>query len=129
MDIQPIFRCAVGMDIHLAIIHVCVILQEPGCEPAVYRRQFGAFQRDRRAMAEWIAGFAPDTVVMESTGIYWKSPYAALEQVGIRALVVNAQHVKKVPGRKTVTPDAEWLAMLARAGRLAGQLHPAETLA
>ena len=35
MDIQPIFRCAVGMDIHLAIIHVCVILQEPGCEPAV----------------------------------------------------------------------------------------------
>ena len=129
MDIQPIFRCAVGMDIHLAIIHVCVILQEPGCEPVVYRRQFGAFQRDRRAMAEWVAGFAPDTVVMESTGIYWKSPYAALERVGIRALVVNAQHVKKVPGRKTDTNDAEWLAMLARTGRLARQFHPARTLA
>ena len=42
-------------------------------------------------MAEWIGGFAPDTVVMESTGIYWKSPYAALEKVGIRARVVNAQ--------------------------------------
>jgi transposase len=111
MDIQPIFRCAVGMDVHLAVIHVGVILQEPGCEPAVYRRRFGAFQRDRRAMAEWIAGFAPDTGVMESTGIYWKSPYAALEQVGIRALVVNAQHVQKVPGRKTDTSDAEWLAM------------------
>ena len=128
MDIQPIFRCAVGMDIHLAIIHVCVILQEPGCEPAVYRRQFGAFQRDRRAMAEWIAGFAPDTVVMESTGIYWKSPYAALEQVGIRALVVNAQHVKKVPGRKTDTSDAEWLAMLARAGLLRGSFIPPKPL-
>jgi transposase len=128
MDIQPIFRCAVGMDIHLAIIHVCVILQEPGCEPAVYRRQFGAFQRDRRAMAEWSAGFAPDTVVMESTGIYWKSPYAALEKVGIRARVVNAQHVKKVPGRKTDITDAEWLAMLARAGLLRGSFIPPEKL-
>ena len=128
MDIQPIFRCAVGMDVHLAVIHVGVILQEPGCEPAVYRRQFGAFQRDRRAMAEWIAGFAPDTVVMESTGIYWKSPYAALEQVGIRALVVNAQHVKKVPGRKTDTSDAEWLAMLARAGLLRDSFIPPEPL-
>jgi transposase len=77
MGIQPIFRCAVGMDVHLAVIYVCVILQQAGCEPEVHRRQFGAFQRDRRAMAEWIAGFAPDTVVMESTGIYWKSPYAA----------------------------------------------------
>jgi len=128
MDIQPIFRCAVGMDVHLAVIHVCVILQEAGCEPEVHRRQFGAFQRDRRAMAEWIAGFAPDTVVMESTGIYWKSPYAALEQVGIRALVVNAQHVKKVPGRKTDISDAEWLAMLARAGLLRGSFIPPEKL-
>ena len=128
MDIQPIFRCAVGMDVHLAIIHVCVILQEAGCEPEVHRRQFGAFQRDRRAMAEWIAGFVPDTVVMESTGIYWKSPYAALEKVGIRARVVNAQHVKKVPGRKTDINDAEWLAMLARAGLLRGSFIPPEKL-
>ena len=79
-------------------------------------------------MAEWIAGFAPDTVVMESTGIYWKSPYAALEKVGIRAQVVNAQHVKKVPGRKTDINDAEWLAMLARAGLLRGSFIPPEPL-
>ena len=124
MDIQPIFRCAVGMDVHLSTLSVCVIVAEAGREAAVYRRQFGAFQRDRRALAEWIAGFNPDTVVMESTGIYWKSPYAALEKVGIRALVVNAQHVKKVPGRKTDTSDAEWLAMLARAGLRRGSFIP-----
>ena len=128
MDIQPIFRCAVGMDIPLAIIHLCVILQEPGCESAVYRRQFGTFQRDRRAMAEWSAGFAPHTVVMESTGSDFQSPYAALEQVGIRALVVNAQHVKEVPARKTDTSDAEWLAMLARAGLLRGSFIPPKPL-
>jgi transposase len=50
---------------------------------------------------------------MESTGIYWKSPYAALEAVGIRGQVVNARHVKNVPGRKTDVGDAQWLATLA----------------
>ena len=128
MDIQPIFRCAVGIDIHLALICVCIIIAEPGLEPAVHRREFGGFQRDRRAMADWIASFQPDVVVMESTGIYWKSPYAALEKVGIQAQVVNAQQVKKVPGRKTDTSDAEWLAMLARAGLLRGSFIPPERL-
>lgn len=128
MEIQPLFRCAVGIDIHLALICVCIIVAQPGLEPVVHRREFGGFKRDRRAMAEWIASFRPDIVVMESTGIYWKSPYAALEKVGIQALVVNAQHVKKVPGRKTDTSDAEWLAMLARAGLLRGSFIPPEQL-
>jgi transposase len=75
-------------------------------------------------MAAWVADFRPDVVVMESTGIYWKSPYAALEQVGIRALVVNARHVKRVPGRKTDIADAQWLAILARAGLLTGGFVP-----
>ncbi len=55
-------------------------------------------------------------------------PYAALEKVGIQAQVVNAQQVKKVPGRKTDTGDAEWLAMLARAGLLRGSFIPPERL-
>ena len=128
MDIQPVFRCAVGIDIHLALLCVCIIIAEPGVEPVVHRREFGGFQRDRRAMADWIASFKPDIVVMESTGIYWKSPYAALEKVGIHAQVVNARQVKKVPGRKTDTSDAEWLAMLARAGLLRGSFIPPERL-
>ena len=61
---------------------------------------------------------------MESTGIYWKSPYAALEAVGIAAWVVNARHVKNVPGRKTDVADAQWLATLARAGLLRGSFIP-----
>lgn len=55
-------------------------------------------------------------VVMESTGVYWESPFAALEAAGIVAWVVNARHVKAVPGRKTDMADAQWLATLARAG-------------
>jgi transposase len=128
MDLIPICRCAVGIDIHLNLIEVCVIAENPDGEPQVHRRRFGGFRRERLEMADWIAGFAPDTVVMESTGIYWKSPYVYLERLGIRALVVNAQHVKKVPGRKTDVADAEWLAMLARAGLLRGSFIPPERL-
>lgn len=65
---------------------------------------------------------------MESTGIYWKSPYAALEGVGIRVKVVNARHVKQVPGRKTDVCDAQWLATLARAGLLRGSFVPSAKL-
>jgi transposase len=128
MDIQPIFRCAVGMDVHLASIMVCVIVRDGEGDPQVHLRQFGAFRRDRIAMAQWVASFRPDIVVMESTGIYWKSPYAFLEREGICTLVVNAQHVKKVPGRKTDVSDAEWLAMLARSGLLRGSFIPPEAL-
>ena len=75
-------------------------------------------------MAQWAKGHCPDVVVMESTGIYWKSPYAALESVGIAAWVVNARHVKTVPGRKTDVADAQWLATLARAGLLRPSFIP-----
>jgi transposase len=90
----------------------------------VIERDFGAFKRDRRALAQWAQELAPEVVVMESTGVYWKSPYAALEAVGIQAWVVNARHVKAVPGRKTDVADAQWLATLARAGLLRASFVP-----
>lgn len=128
MDIQPIYRCAVGMDIHLRSVQVCVIYEDANGDAQVQERAFGTFRDDRRTMAEWIAQFNPDVVIMESTGIYWKSPYAALEKAGVRALVVNAQHVKNVPGRKTDVNDAQWLAMLGRSGMLKGSFIPEEAL-
>jgi transposase len=107
---------------------VCAILEEPDGSVRIEQQRFGAFQRDRRALAEWVGARRPDVVVMESTGIYWKSLYAALEAVGIRAVVVNARHVKNVPGRKTDIGDAQWLATLARAGLLRGSFVPPATL-
>jgi transposase len=90
----------------------------------VAKRDFGAFKRDRRALAQWALEVKPEVVVMESTGVYWKSPFAALEAVGIIAWVVNARHVKAVPGRKTDMADAQWLATLARAGLLRASFIP-----
>ncbi|MBU2835225.1 IS110 family transposase, partial [Acidithiobacillus thiooxidans] len=124
MELKPIFQRVIGLDIHQAQVTACAIIGNPDGTVEVERRQFGSFKKDRRALADWCATWQPDAVVMESTGIYWKSPYAALEQVGIRAQVVNARHVKQVPGRKTDVGDAEWLAMLARAGLLRGSFVP-----
>lgn len=100
------------------------LIEEADGSTHIEQRQFGGFKRDRRELADWVASLHPDEVVMESTGIYWKSPYAALEAAGIRAKVVNARHVKNVPGRKTDVGDAHWLAMLARAGLLRGSFVP-----
>ena len=124
MELTPIYKRVIGLDVHQAQITACAIVEGPDGQSKIERRQFGAFKRDRRALADWCAALKPDEVAMESTGIYWKSPYAALEKVGIRAKVVNARHVKRVPGRKTDIADAEWLAILARAGLLRASFVP-----
>lgn len=124
MELIALHKRVIGLDVHQAQITACAIIEEDDGTTRIEQRQFGAFKRDRRALAEWAAALCPDEVVMESTGIYWKSPYAALEMAGIRALVVNARHVKNVPGRKTDVGDAQWLATLARAGLLHGSFIP-----
>jgi transposase len=124
MELVALYKRVIGLDIHQAQITACALIEEPDGSTRIEQRQFGGFKRDRRDLAIWIASLRPDEVVMESTGIYWKSPYAALEATGIRAKVVNARHVKNVPGRKTDVGDAHWLATLARAGLLRGSFVP-----
>lgn len=128
IELTPIFKSAVGLDIHQAKITACAIIEQEDGTYEVIFKEFGGFKRDRRALAIWLETLNPEVVVMESTGIYWKSPFAALEKVGIVALVVNARHVKQVPGRKTDINDAQWLAMLARSGLLNGSFIPPVTL-
>lgn len=124
MELMALHKRVIGLDIHQAQITACALIEEADGSVRIEQRQFGGFKRDRRALAQWAAALHPDLVVMESTGIYWKSPYAALEAVGIQAIVVNARHVKNVPGRKTDVSDAQWLATLARAGLLRGSFVP-----
>lgn len=124
MELVALHKRVIGLDVHQAQISACAIIEEGDGTTRIEQRQFGAFKRDRRALAEWAQALLPDEVVMESTGIYWKSPYAALEAAGIHALVVNARHVKNVPGRKTDVGDAQWLATLARDGLLRGSFIP-----
>ena len=124
MELTTLYKRVVGLDVHQAKITACAISEDGAGNVSVELAEFGGFKRDRKALAQWVAGHRPEVVVMESTGIYWKSPYVALEAVGIAATVVNARHVKTVPGRKTDWADAQWLAMLARAGMLRASFVP-----
>ena len=124
MELKPMHRRVIALDVHQAKITACAVVEHDDGRVEVTKRDFGAFRRDRRALAEWALQIGPEVVVMESTGVYWKSPFAALEAVGIIAWVVNARHVKAVPGRKTDMADAQWLATLARAGLLRASFIP-----
>lgn len=128
MELKPMHRRVIALDVHQAKITACAIVEHDDARVEVTQREFGAFKRDRRELAQWALQLAPEVIVMESTGVYWKSPFAALEAVGLVAWVVNARHVKAVPGRKTDLCDAQWLATLARAGLLRASFIPCADL-
>ena len=121
MDLTPMHKRVIALDVHQAKITACAVIEHDDGRVEVTKRDFGAFKRDRRALAQWALQIRPEVVVMESTGVYWKSPFAARGAVGI---MVNARHVKAVPGRKTDMADAQWLATLARSGLLRASFIP-----
>ena len=126
--LQPLHRRVAGIDVH-RMLHVVTVLVEQA-DGSIERttHQFGGFRRDCRALAAWLAESGVELVVMESTGIYWKSVFAHLERAGIRAWVVNAHFIKHVPGRKTDMADSEWLAVLARFGLVRASFIPPQDL-
>ena len=77
MEMAPIYKRVIGLDAHQAKISACAVIELADGTVTGEHREFGAFKRDRRTLAEWAIAQCPDVVVMESTGIYWKSPYAA----------------------------------------------------
>jgi transposase len=87
-------------------------------------RTFGTMTEDLLELADWLTKEGCTHVAMESTGVYWKPVYNLLEGLGMDLLVVNARHIKAVPGRKTDVADAEWIADLLRHGLLRGSFIP-----
>jgi transposase len=128
MRLPCLHKRVIALDVHHKQVTACALIEEDDGTVRIERRQFGTFKRNRREWAAWVKATCPDEVVMESTGIYWKSIYAAIEAQGILSKVVNARHVKHVPGRKTDVGDEEWLATLARAGLLRGSFVPPANL-
>ncbi len=87
-------------------------------------RPFGCFTADLHAMARWLKACGVTTVAMESTGVYWIPPYQILEEHGFEVKLVNARHVKNVPGRKSDVSDCQWLQRLHTYGLLSGSFRP-----
>lgn len=126
--IEPLVRCCAGLDVHKAVV-VCTVLQEDRKgKLRKETREYATFTAKLTELARGLASLGVELAVMESTGVYWKSLYEALEAEGLRVYVVNAGHIKRVPGRKTDVSDSEWLAELGRCGLLRPSFIPPRDL-
>ena len=124
---RDILTCAMGLDIHRDIIVACLVTGALGTDPEVDIRSFSTLIPEMQKLRDWVLESDCHYVAMESTGIYWQPIYEMLEPCfdgGINILVVNARHMKNVPGRKTDMRDAQWIATLLRAGLLKGSFIP-----
>ena len=111
-------RCC-GLDVHHKTV-VAAAITPAGRQT----RTFGTMTRDLLHLGDWLVEQGITHVAMESTGVYWKPIHNLLEAAGFTMLVVNAQHIKAVPGRKTDVKDAAWIADLLRHGLLRGSHIP-----
>ncbi len=117
---EPINPNAAGIDIGSGEHWVCV----PADRTQDNVRRFGCYTPDLMAMAEWLLECRVDTVAMEATGVYWIPAFQILEAKGIEVKLVNAHHVKTVPGRKSDVLDCQWLQKLLPCGLLSGSFRP-----
>lgn len=117
MDV--IYRCCCGIDVHKKLIVAC--LRKGGKSEL---REFGTMTGEIKELALWLQEAGCEMVAMESTGVYWKPLYNLFELLDIKAIIVNAAHMKAVPGRKTDMKDAEWIAELLRHGLLKASFIP-----
>ncbi|HKV38547.1 MAG TPA: IS110 family transposase [Blastocatellia bacterium] len=120
---QTLVECGCGLDVHQATVVACLLIVLKDGKVHRRMRTFGTTTRELVGLREWLLSEGCTHVAMESTGVYWKPVYAILEGA-LEIVVANAQHVKKVPGRKTDVKDAEWIADLLCHGLLRSSFVP-----
>ena len=116
---EKVYDKCCGVDIHKKLIVACF---KQGRKQEI--REFGATTRELLEMTQWLEEGGCEQVAMESTASYWKPLYNILESAGLGAMVVNARHMKAVPGRKTDATDSEWIADLLQHGLLRASFIP-----
>ena len=122
-------RCA-ALDVHKDTVMACVRSPGSGSRRQQEVREFRTWASSLRELREWLAAEGVTQVAMEATGVYWRPVWAELETLdGVELLLVNAQHVKNLPGRKTDVNDACWLAQLLECGLLRGSFVPPPVIA
>jgi len=115
-------RCC-GLDVHHKSVVACILLTDPDGTVQREVQTFGTMTADLLALNDWLNARQVAQVAMESTGVYWRPVLNRLEAEH-ELILVNAQHMKAVPGRKTDVKDAEWLADLLRHGLLRASFIP-----
>lgn len=120
---QTLIERGCGLDVHQATVEACLLMVRRDGKVQKQMRTFGTTTRELVSLREWLLSEGCSHVAMESTGVYWKPIYAILEGA-LEIVVANAQHIKKVPGRKTDVKDAEWIADLLCHGLLRSSFVP-----
>ena len=120
---QTLIECGCGLDVHQATVVACLLMVRQDGKVQKQMRTFGTTTRELVGLREWLLSEGCTHVALESTGVYWKPIYAILEGT-LEIVVANAQHIKKVPGRKTDVKDAEWIADLLCHGLLRSSFVP-----
>ena len=116
---EVVYRCCCGIDVHKKLIVAC--LRKGGRQEL---REYGTMTPDIKELEKWLTEAGCEMIAMESTGVYWKPLYNLFELLGLNAMIVNAAHMKAVPGRKTDVKDAEWIADLLQHGLLRASFVP-----
>ena len=116
---ETVYERCCGIDVHKKIIVACLRIGRKH-----ETKEFGTSTEDLRNLANWLLENDCQLAAMESTGSYWKPVYNVLEVLGQEIIVVNAHHIKNVPGRKTDVKDAEWIAQLLQCGLLKASYIP-----
>ncbi len=120
---ETMYRCCAGLDVHKETVEAHIRRMEPDGKLWQQTRRWLTMTGQLEAMAEWLAGEGVTHVAMESTGVYWKPIYNILEG-RFTILLVNARHLRQVPGRKTDVKDCQWIAQLLQHGLLRGSFVP-----
>lgn len=120
---QVMHECCAGLDVHKKSVYACAIWAGDKGEKKQEVRSFGTFTADLLKLADWLRRHGVTHVAMEATGVFWRPVWAVLEGQ-FELLLVNPQHIKAVPGRKTDTRDCEWVADLLQHGLLRGSFVP-----
>jgi transposase len=124
---QVVYERCCGIDVHKRTVVACAIVPGPDGQPVKETRTFDTLTAHLEALAEWLQSLGVTHVAMESTGVYWKPVYNLLDG-RFAILVVNAEHIKALAGRKTDVQDAERIADLLRHGLLKGSFIPSAEL-
>src|SRR6201984_434100 len=126
---EVVYTCCCGLDVHKKRITACVLWAEAKGKSRKEKKRFGTCTHDLLQLGDWLEQCGVTHVAMESTGVYWKPVWNILAEQ-FEVLLVNAQHIKAVPGRKTDQKDSEWIADLLQHGLLrAGFVAPPPTRA
>lgn len=118
---------AAGIDVGATEHYACVPADAVGASESAVR-SFGAFTGELDQLVEWLLGCQVSTVAMESTGVYWIPLFQKLEAAGLEVVLVNARHLKQVPGRKTDWKDCQWIQRLHSYGLLNGSFRPGDVI-